>query len=118
MPQFRKNNPPAITISSTPSMPSSDPHTSHGQFDTPKDTGNESADVPKPKENYECGISPTSTQGMAKAASENATLKKAWDEVMIDLGPTGKPHRKVAVLMLSWAEELDDLHTQDEVNEL
>jgi predicted protein tyrosine phosphatase len=37
---------------------------------------------------------------------------------MKDFGHTGKPHRHTAVLMISWMEALDDLHTTDEVNEL
>jgi hypothetical protein len=98
-------------------VPPSIPHTYHRQFGTHTNTINESADeIHRIEGSFEYGTSPISTKG--KAASEDATLKKAWDEVMIDLGSTGKPHRQAAVLMLSWAEELDDLHTLDEVSEL
>ncbi|RFU34106.1 hypothetical protein B7463_g2217, partial [Scytalidium lignicola] len=49
---------------------------------------------------------------------ENTVLQIAWDSSMEGLGGVGLPHRKTAVLMISWAEELDDLHTTTEVNAL
>jgi hypothetical protein len=53
-----------------------------------------------------------------KAALEEAKLRSIWQETMNGFGLTGKPHRNVAVLMLWWANELDDLHTTDEVEQL
>jgi hypothetical protein len=60
----------------------------------------------------------TSSKGKAKAATEETNLRNKWDTVMRDFGEDGKPHRKAAVLMISWAEGLDDLHTAKEVDEL
>ena len=60
----------------------------------------------------------TSSKGKAKAATEETNLRNKWDTVMRDFGEDGKPHQKAAVLMISWAEELDDLHTAEEVDEL
>jgi hypothetical protein len=59
-----------------------------------------------------------SSDEKANAASEDANLKIVWDDTMKDFGVTGKPHRDTAVLMISWAEEFDDLHTKTEVDEL
>jgi hypothetical protein len=59
-----------------------------------------------------------SSDEKANAASEDANLKTVWDDTMKDFGVTGKPHRDTAVLMISWVEQFDDLHTGAEVNEL
>jgi hypothetical protein len=59
-----------------------------------------------------------SSKGKAKAATEEANLRNKWETTMRDFGEDGKPHRDAAVLMISWAEELDDLHTAEEVDEL
>jgi hypothetical protein len=59
-----------------------------------------------------------SSDEKANAASEDANLKIVWDDTMKGYGVTGKPHRDTAVLMISWAEEFDDLHTKTEVDEL
>jgi hypothetical protein len=59
-----------------------------------------------------------SSDEKANAASEDANLKTVWDDTMKDFGVTGKPHRDTAVLMISWAEQFDDLQTKAEVNEL
>ncbi|CAG8977491.1 hypothetical protein HYALB_00009323 [Hymenoscyphus albidus] len=77
-----------------------------------------SEEVPQPAGDCINDNSPGSPEGQAKAASEDATLKKAFDDVMSDFGSIGKPHRQAAVLMISWTKELDDLHTKDEVTEL
>jgi hypothetical protein len=37
---------------------------------------------------------------------------------MKEFGLGGNSQRKTAVLMISWAKELDDLHTEEEVNGL
>jgi hypothetical protein len=60
----------------------------------------------------------TSSKGKAKAATEGTNLRNKWDTVMRDFGEDGKSHRKAAVLMISWAEGFDDLHTAKEVDEL
>jgi hypothetical protein len=54
----------------------------------------------------------------SEAASEDAKLRNVWETSMKDFGIAAKPHRDTVVLMISWAEELDDLHTTEEVNEL
>ncbi len=41
-----------------------------------------------------------------------------WEESMEDMVLTGTPHKKAAVLMISWAEGLDELDTGPEVKEL
>jgi hypothetical protein len=45
-------------------------------------------------------------------------LQDIWDESMKDVQSSGKLHRHVAVLMISWAPQLDDLHTREEVDAL
>jgi hypothetical protein len=50
--------------------------------------------------------------------AKDATLRNVFENTMRDLGTIGKPHRKTAVLMVSWAAELDDLNTAQEVNDL
>jgi len=59
-----------------------------------------------------------SFDGKTSAASEDVDHKIIWDDTMKDFGLTGKHHQDAAVLMISWAEKSDDLHTKDEVNEL
>lgn len=60
----------------------------------------------------------TSIDRQTKAVMEDANLKAIWDEEMKDFEPTGTPHRTTAVLMISWAEEVSDLNTTKEVNDL
>ena len=62
--------------------------------------------------------SSASTDGQEAAALEDANLRGVWQNIMKDFGLTGMPHRSVAVLMLSWADELDDLKTMEEVEKL
>lgn len=107
------NDLPAMASNSALGGSTPPPQTSHSIATNP-----DNEDAPTINGNDDNGNSPSSTKGKAKAASEDAILKKAFDEVMNDLGSTGKPHRQAAVLMLSWAEELDDLHTQGEISEL
>jgi hypothetical protein len=54
----------------------------------------------------------------AEVNAKDANLRNVFENTMRDLGAIGKPHRKAAVLMVSWAEELDDLNTAQEVNDL
>ncbi|RDW74874.1 hypothetical protein BP6252_06016 [Coleophoma cylindrospora] len=53
-----------------------------------------------------------------RAAPGNTTLQIAWDKSMEGIGGAGLPHRNTAVLMISWADELDDLKTTKEVDDL
>lgn len=57
------------------------------------------------------------SDGKDQNAREDTKLRNAWQGIM-GFEHTGKPHREVAVLMISWAEELDDLHTKGEVQQL
>jgi hypothetical protein len=53
-----------------------------------------------------------------KPVPEHSDLQTAWDESMKGVGGLGLPHRKCAVLLISWEPKLDDLHTGKEVNDL
>jgi hypothetical protein len=54
-----------------------------------------------------------------KAVPEyNEVLHTVWDESMKGVGGVGLPHRKCAVLLISWEAKLDDLHTGEEVDKL
>ena len=53
-----------------------------------------------------------------KPVPEHSDLQAAWDESMKGVGGLGLPHRKCAVLLISWEPKLDDLHTGKEVNDL
>ncbi|KUJ08165.1 uncharacterized protein LY89DRAFT_725101 [Mollisia scopiformis] len=44
-----------------------------------------------------------------ESASEDATLKAIWDEQMKNVEQTGRSYRRTAVLMLSWAEDDNNL---------
>lgn len=46
--------------------------------------------------------------------SKQVRLQMIWDEKMVHADKTS-PHEKVAVILLSWDAELDDLHTGEEV---
>jgi len=46
--------------------------------------------------------------------SKQVRLQMVWDEKMVNADKTS-PHEKVAVILLSWDAELDDLHTREEV---
>jgi hypothetical protein len=54
----------------------------------------------------------------SEAASEDAKLRNVWETSMKDFGLAAKSHRDTVVLLISWAPELDDLHTTEEVNDL
>lgn len=49
-----------------------------------------------------------------KEQSKQDRLQMVWDEKMVNADKTS-PHEKVAVILLSWDAELDDLHTREEV---
>lgn len=53
-----------------------------------------------------------------EAADQNAVLQSIWDEKMKGVGGVGLPHRKCAVLLISWEAKLDDLNTGEEVDAL
>jgi hypothetical protein len=59
-----------------------------------------------------------SSDGKGNAASEDANLKSIWDDTMKEFGVRGKPHQDTSVLMISFADEFDDLHTKPEVDKL
>ena len=42
-------------------------------------------------------------------------LQMIWDEKMVNADKTS-PHENVAVIIISWDPELDDLHTGEEVS--
>jgi hypothetical protein len=54
----------------------------------------------------------------SEATSEDDKLRNVWETSMKDFGVAAKPYRDTAVLIISWAEELDDLHPTEEVNDL
>jgi len=85
------------------------PEQCHYEFEMP--SGNKSTD--EAHENHS-----SVSDGQEAAALEDASLRSVWQNVMKDFGLTGRPHRSVAVLMLSWANELDDLKTTAEVEKL
>lgn len=60
-------------------------------------------------ENYE-----RERQDKIQNASMNAAFQDIWEGKIEGLGTTGKPHRKTAVLMVSWAKELSDIKNIDE----
>jgi len=53
-----------------------------------------------------------------EAVVKETDLQTIWDESMKGVGGVGLPHRNCAVLLISWEEKLDDLHTGDEVEAL
>jgi hypothetical protein len=59
-----------------------------------------------------------SSDGEANAASKDANLRRIWDGTMKEFGVRGKLHQDTSVLMISFANEFDDLHTKAEVDEL
>ncbi len=46
--------------------------------------------------------------------SKQVRLQMVWDEKMVNADKTS-PHDKIAAILISWDEELDDLHTGEEV---
>jgi len=48
------------------------------------------------------------------AESKQGRFQMRWDKQMANVGRTS-PHKKVAVLLISWDEKLDDLKTGEEV---
>jgi hypothetical protein len=53
-----------------------------------------------------------------KHLPEENELQAVWDEAMKGVGGVGLPHKKCAVLLISWEAKLDDLHTGEEVDAL
>jgi len=49
---------------------------------------------------------------------EDDDERRIWEHAMKDFRLGGKSPREAAVLMISWAKELDDLDTEEEVNGL
>ena len=47
--------------------------------------------------------------------SKQVRLQMIWDEKMVNADKTS-PHENVAVILISWDAELDDLQTGEEVN--
>jgi hypothetical protein len=95
--------------------------TQFGESDARKAKGIEPADRPNLELMPDSGSGvghPASPDRKAEANAKDVKLRNAWEKAMKDLGTIGKPHRNTAVLMVSWAEELDDLNTAEEVNDL
>ena len=60
-----------------------------------------------------------SNKNNSAASGDTSTeLQNIWDETMKGVGGVGLAHRSCAVLLISWEEELDDLGTGEEVDEL
>jgi len=59
----------------------------------------------------------SATENKFEKAPEDNELQAVWDESMKAVNG-GLPHRKCAVLLISWEAKLDDLHTGDEVDGL
>lgn len=53
-----------------------------------------------------------------QAVDEDNGLQAVWDEAMKGVGGVGLPHKKCAVLLISWEPKLDDLNTSGEVDAL
>jgi hypothetical protein len=74
-------------------------------------------DDPKPKPTRRSSGT-TSTSQQDKIALEDAGLRCIWEDQMKEVGGPRQPHHKVVVLLISWAPELDELQTSDEVEKL
>jgi hypothetical protein len=53
-----------------------------------------------------------------KAALQDARLRSVWDSTMTGGSGPWQPHDEASVLMLSWADEWNDLNTSTEVTRL
>ena len=49
---------------------------------------------------------------------KNIEMKQWWDEAVAVNTETTGPYEKVAVLLVRWADELDDLETSEDVSNL
>lgn len=58
------------------------------------------------------------TSQQDKTALEDARLRSVWEDHMKEVGGPWQPHRKASVILISWAPELDELKTSDEVERL
>src|SRR5271169_5465465 len=74
-------------------------------------------DDPEPKP-AQRSFGTASTSQQDKIALEDARLRSIWEDSMKEVGGPSQPHRKALVLMISWAPELDELQTSDEVESL
>jgi hypothetical protein len=74
-------------------------------------------DDPEPK-SARRSFGTASTSQQDKIALEDARLRSIWEDAMKEVGGPSQPHRKALVLMISWAPELDELQTSDEVENL
>jgi hypothetical protein len=59
-----------------------------------------------------------STSQQDKIALEDAGLRSIWEDQMKEVGGPRQPHHKAVVLLISWALELDELQTSEEVEKL
>lgn len=74
--------------------------------------------IPGPNNDESPPAPDTASAATPKQLDDNARLKLVFDKELKDLSGTGRPHRECAVLMISWDDELDDLGTSKEINEL
>lgn len=59
-----------------------------------------------------------STSRQDRIALEDASLRSIWEDQMREVGGSRQPHHKAVILLISWAPELDELQTSDEVEKL
>lgn len=61
---------------------------------------------------------PPQCDGQIAEDFEDDNERRLWEYAMKEYRLGGKSQRETAVLMISWAKDLDDLHTEGEVNGL
>lgn len=74
--------------------------------------------IPERNDGESPPTSDTASAATPKQLDDNARLQLVFDNELKDLSGTGRPHKACAVLMISWDDELDDLGTSKEINEL
>jgi hypothetical protein len=74
--------------------------------------------LPSPADQYPSDATRIFANGQEDASSRNLDFQSIWEESMEGVVSTGTPHKKAAVLMVSWAKELDELDTGPEVKDL
>jgi hypothetical protein len=79
--------------------------------------GSAFSDDPKPKPTRRSSGT-ISTSQQDKIALEDAGLRCTWEDQMKEVGGPWQSHHKAVVLLISWAPELDELQTSDEVEKL
>jgi len=99
------------TQEQSPLSPRNDPHSIHPTEPFP------SIDIAVSAEPSPPGVT-KSFPNVQEDASLNLDFQCIWEESWEGVGSTGTPHKKAAVLVVSWAEELDELDTGPEVKEL